>query len=60
VFVNFVLSYESREETFKLYKEGKLKPLVDAKEWKGLDQVPDAIDYMLSGKSIGKVVVKIA
>jgi NADPH-dependent curcumin reductase CurA len=32
---------------------------MDARCFKGIDQIPEAIEYHLSGKSIGKVWVEI-
>lgn len=42
-----------------VYNEGKLKSLVDDTPFEGLEAVPAAIEHMLSGTTIGKVVVKI-
>lgn len=41
-----------------LYAEGKLKANVDATEFRGVDAIPDAVDYLQSGKSAGKVLVR--
>ncbi|MBI1281945.1 MAG: zinc-binding dehydrogenase [Anaerolineaceae bacterium] len=41
-----------------LYKSGKLKVEVDSKPFYGVEQVADAVEYLHSGKSAGKVVVK--
>lgn len=41
------------------FERGELKSLVDAREFKGLESIPDAIEHMLSGTTIGKVVVEI-
>jgi len=50
----------SKDRVFKLFKQGKIKSLVDkTAEFSGLESVSAAIDHMLSGKTIGKVVVKI-
>src|SRR5438445_4409225 len=41
-----------------LYKSGKLKVEVDPKQFYGVDQAADAVEYLHTGKSVGKVVVK--
>jgi NADPH:quinone reductase-like Zn-dependent oxidoreductase len=49
-----------KDRVLALFVEGKLKSLVDkAPEFSGLESVSDAINHMLSGTSVGKVVVKI-
>ncbi|CAI9786321.1 unnamed protein product [Fraxinus pennsylvanica] len=40
-----------------LYSLGKLKVAVDPKPFLGVNSVADAVDYLHSGKSVGKVVV---
>ena len=47
----------AKEWLFEQYYAGSIKAWVDPKPFKGLDSVADATDYMLSGQSIGKVVV---
>ncbi|KAK8485190.1 hypothetical protein V6N13_128761 [Hibiscus sabdariffa] len=42
---------------FHLYSSGKLKVVLDPKRFLGLDSVADAVEYLHSGKSTGKVVV---
>lgn len=44
---------------FKLIAEGKLKPGVDQTEFKGLEGIADAIDYMYARKNIGKLAIKL-
>ncbi|CAL8460543.1 g72 [Coccomyxa elongata] len=46
-----------RRELFDLYEDGQLKAWVDSRRFHGLEQVSDAIEYMLTGQAIGKVVV---
>jgi len=49
-----------KDRVLGLFAEGKLQSLVDKTEtFVGLESVSDAINYMLSGNTIGKVVVKI-
>jgi hypothetical protein len=38
----------------------RLKVKLDNKEFNGLEEIPDAIEYMLSGSSMGKVVAKVS
>lgn len=43
-----------------LYAEGRVTPLIDdVHQFHGIESIPDAIDYMLLGNAIGKVVVSI-
>ncbi|TYH29407.1 hypothetical protein ES288_A01G008900v1 [Gossypium darwinii] len=44
---------------FRLFSSGKLKVVIDPKRFSGLHSVPDAVEYLHSGKSTGKVVVYI-
>lgn len=50
---------QCKEKCFELMHNGEIKGLVDRKEFRSLECVLDAIDYMLSGKAIGKVVVSL-
>jgi NADPH-dependent curcumin reductase CurA len=43
-----------------LYYEGKLRVLVDPTPFTGLEQVADAVEYLLAGRNAGKVVIKLA
>lgn len=48
------------EHLYKLYdifSAGKLKVSIDPKRFVGVHSVPDAVEYLHSGKSVGKVVV---
>ncbi|XP_052192327.1 uncharacterized protein LOC127801350 isoform X2 [Diospyros lotus] len=45
------------DRLFNLYSLGKLKVFVDPKAFLGLHSVADAVEYLHSGKSVGKVVV---
>ncbi len=41
------------------HQSGKIKVLLDPTSFKGLESVPDAVDYLLTGQNIGKVVVEL-
>eukprot|EP00537_Pseudo-nitzschia_pungens_P012817 CAMPEP_0172385572 /NCGR_PEP_ID=MMETSP1061-20121228/3236_1 /TAXON_ID=37318 /ORGANISM="Pseudo-nitzschia pungens, Strain cf. pungens" /LENGTH=380 /DNA_ID=CAMNT_0013114655 /DNA_START=110 /DNA_END=1252 /DNA_ORIENTATION=- len=57
---DFGLVASSKNRVLDLYAENKLQSIVDkSPEFVGLESVSDAINHMLSGKTIGKVVVKI-
>uniref|UniRef100_A0A0A9BTL5 Enoyl reductase (ER) domain-containing protein n=1 Tax=Arundo donax TaxID=35708 RepID=A0A0A9BTL5_ARUDO len=45
------------DKLFDLYASGKLKVSLDHKKFVGVASVPDAVEYLHSGKSVGKVVV---
>jgi NADPH-dependent curcumin reductase CurA len=48
----------SRAKVFSLHAEGKLQAWVDTSHgFKGVEQIPDAINYMLQGGHTGKVVI---
>jgi len=49
----------ARETLFALHSAGKLQLKFDQKPFQGLDEVFDAIDWLLASRSIGKVVVKL-
>ncbi|XP_050260145.1 uncharacterized protein LOC126705295 [Quercus robur] len=48
---------EHLDRLFNLFSMGKLKVAVDPKRFLGLHAVADAVEYLHSGKSVGKVVV---
>ncbi|OIV93277.1 hypothetical protein TanjilG_23118 [Lupinus angustifolius] len=48
---------EHLDKLFNLYSTRKLKVAVDPKKFNGLHSVSDAVEYLHSGKSVGKVVV---
>lgn len=49
-----------RQRVFDLFDAGQLTAWVDMSHgFRGVEQVPDAIDYMLQGKHVGKVVIPI-
>jgi NADPH-dependent curcumin reductase CurA len=50
----------ARARMFDLYREGRLKVVFDHESFHGLPQVYDAVERLLSGRSIGKVVVDLA
>ncbi len=47
------------ERLLRLYEAGQLTVFVDPLPFIGLESVPDAVAHLLSGKNIGKVVVKL-
>ena len=51
---------DARIKLFDLYRLGKLKVIFDETPFNGLPQVYDAVEHLLSGRSMGKVVVNIA
>ncbi|KAL4196913.1 hypothetical protein AMTRI_Chr04g185470 [Amborella trichopoda] len=48
---------EHLDRLYDLFSAGKLKVVVDPKQFVGLNSVADAVEYLHSGKSLGKVVV---
>lgn len=58
---DFGLVAGSTDRVLSVFKEGKLTSLVDdTKKFSGLESIPDAIEHMLSGQTIGKVIVQIS
>lgn len=49
---------EHMTKLLELYNAGQLQPAVDPTVFQGVDAVVDAVEYLHSGKSSGKVVVK--
>ncbi|KAJ8766623.1 hypothetical protein K2173_001143 [Erythroxylum novogranatense] len=45
------------DKLFNLFSSGKLKVSIDPKRFVGVGAVADAVEYLHSGKSVGKVVV---
>lgn len=57
---DYSLLGKSKDRVLELFTDKKLKSLVDdTKVFNGLESVSHAIDHMLGGQTIGKVVVKI-
>jgi hypothetical protein len=48
---------DARRRLFALHAQGRLLVHFDARAFHGLEQVPDAVEHLLSGASMGKVVV---
>lgn len=51
---------EPRERLFALYREGNVRVTFDAEPFAGLEGVFDAVERLLSGQSMGKVVVDLS
>jgi NADPH-dependent curcumin reductase CurA len=49
---------EARDRLLNLFYTGKLKVCVDSTEFHGLESIPSAVEYLLSGRNCGKVVVR--
>jgi NADPH-dependent curcumin reductase CurA len=59
-FMNGLLSEHwppARETVFDLYESGKLKVVFDEVRFTGLEGIFDAVERLLSGRSMGKVIV---
>jgi len=51
---------DARETLFDLYRRGLLKVTFDEQAFEGLAHVYDAVEHLLSGQSMGKVIVNLA
>lgn len=49
---------KARERLLNLFYDKKLKLVVDPTQFKGIESIPNAIEYMLSSQNCGKVVVR--
>lgn len=49
----------ARNYLFDLYQKGELQVKVDATSFKGIESIAIASEYLLAGKSCGKVVVQL-
>lgn len=51
----------SKRRVFDLHRQGKLKALIDeSATFQGVEAVPDAVEHMLRGGHVGKVVVRLS
>ena len=50
----------ARAELFAMRRDGRIRPLVDERRFRGLEDVATAVEYLLSGGNLGKVVVDLA
>lgn len=49
----------AKEWLFDQFYAGAIHAWIDPKKYKGLEAVVDATDHMLSGNSVGKVVIEL-
>jgi hypothetical protein len=49
---------EARDRLLDLFYAGKIEVAVDPTEFRGIESIPAAVEYLFSGKNCGKVVVK--
>jgi hypothetical protein len=42
----------------ELLSIGKIKPAVDSTEFRGIESIFNAVEYLYSGKNCGKVIVR--
>lgn len=49
----------ARKRIFKLHKDGLIKALIDSSAFRGIASIPEAVEHMLNGQHIGKVVVEL-
>lgn len=50
---------DARTRLFALYREGRLKVCRDGQRYRGLEGVYDAVEHLLSGASMGKVMTEL-
>ncbi|MBH8571816.1 zinc-binding dehydrogenase [Nostocaceae cyanobacterium CENA369] len=49
---------KARDRLLNLFYSGKLKVTIDQTQFNGIESIPTAVEYLLSGKNCGKVVVR--
>jgi NADPH-dependent curcumin reductase CurA len=49
---------EARDRILNLFYNHQIQVIIDPTEFNQLESIPDAVEYLLSGKNCGKVVVK--
>jgi NADPH-dependent curcumin reductase CurA len=49
---------EARDRLLNLFYTDKLKVAVDPTRFQGIESIPEAVEYLLSGQNCGKVVVR--
>lgn len=49
---------EARDRLLNLFYSGKLKVAIDPTQFNGIESIPDAVKYLLSGQNCGKVIVR--
>ena len=48
---------DTKRRLFSRFEEGSIRAVVDDRKFEGLESTADAVDYMLTGQALGKVVV---
>lgn len=51
---------DARERLLAMLERGDITPLIDATPFTGLDAVADAVEHLLAGRNVGKVIVDLA
>ena len=49
---------KAKQRLYQRFEDGTIKATVDDKPFAGVEQTSDAVDYMLTGQALGKVVVR--
>jgi hypothetical protein len=49
---------DARDRLLNLFYSGKLKVAIDPTQFNGIESIPAAVEYLLSGQNCGKVVVR--
>ncbi len=48
----------ARDRLLDFFYSGKIQVAIDPTEFRGLESIPDAVEYLIGGKNCGKVVVR--
>ena len=49
----------AKQLLFQRLEQGTIRAVVDDRDFHGLESTADAVDYMLTGQAVGKVVVRL-
>ncbi|MEH1861069.1 MAG: zinc-binding dehydrogenase [Nostoc sp.] len=49
---------EKQSRLMELLSTGKIKPAVDSTQFRGMESIVDAVEYLYSGRNCGKVIVR--
>ena len=51
---------DAKHRLFARFEQGLVRAIVDPRRFNGLESTADAVDYMLTGRAVGKVIVDVS
>jgi hypothetical protein len=55
-----IFSQACKDRVYSLHAAGRLRAVIDQEEFSGLSRAAEAVEHMLSGRSVGKVVLRVS